>query len=101
MKTTNKKPTIDLMDEDFGAVLNCAVRYSLGRETYMPHLVIDFILPLLPYISNLTLRCLERDIKEAEAYGYGDPTIDEPHWIQLLQAIHTEIGHRERMNINI
>lgn len=26
-----KKPTISLADDDFGAILNCAVRYSLGQ----------------------------------------------------------------------
>ena len=24
------------INEDFGAVLNCAVRYCIGRQTYMP-----------------------------------------------------------------
>lgn len=30
-----KKPKVDLSDDFFGAVLNCAVRYSLGRRSYM------------------------------------------------------------------
>ena len=35
-------------DDDFGgAVLNCAVRYALGRMSYMPNLVMDEI--ILPY----------------------------------------------------
>ena len=33
-----KQPTIDLTDNDFCAVLTCAVRYAIGRQTYMPKL---------------------------------------------------------------
>lgn len=39
-------------DDDFGAVLNCAVRYCIGRRTYMPKLVIDYIMPLLSFLSK-------------------------------------------------
>jgi len=28
---------IDVKDDNFGAVLNCAVRYCLGRQTYDEH----------------------------------------------------------------
>ena len=34
---------IDASDDEFGLMLNCAVRYAMGRETYMPHAVMDFI----------------------------------------------------------
>ena len=50
-----KTPKIDPTDDDFGAVLNCAIRYSLGRQTYMPHLVMDFARPLLPFLSRIGL----------------------------------------------
>lgn len=36
---------IDPYNDDFGAICNCAVRYAVGRRTYMPDLVIDFITP--------------------------------------------------------
>ena len=54
------------IDEDFGVVLNCAIRYCLGRQTYMPSLVIDFIRPLLPHLDNKTLSIIENDIKNPE-----------------------------------
>ena len=40
-----KEPStfIDLHDDNFGAVLNCAIRYCLGRRTYMPSYVIEII----------------------------------------------------------
>lgn len=30
---------IDPHDDDFGVICNCAVRYAVGRRTYMPSLV--------------------------------------------------------------
>ena len=59
-----KTPQIDLSDDFFGATLNCAVRYCLGRRSYMPGLVMDFISPLLPQLSNKTLWCFDRDLTE-------------------------------------
>lgn len=81
-------PNINVSNEDFGAVLNCAVRYAIGRKTYMPHLVIEFIRPLLKDISDKTLSCMEHDIISAK--DYGDINIDKPAWIKFLNEIQTE-----------
>jgi hypothetical protein len=95
------KPIIDPSDDNFGAVLNCAIRYSLGRQTYMPHLVMDFARPLLPQLSDRTLWCIERDIKEAETYGgYGSHVIDEPHWKAFLAEVEAEVDRRKNVNSN-
>lgn len=88
-----KKPIVDPTDDDFGAVLNCAIRYSLGRQTYMPHLVMDFARPLLPQLSDRTLWCMARDIREAETYG--SPVIDEPKWKAFLEEVENEIDRRK------
>lgn len=91
MGTNKKKPDIILEDDDFGAVLNCAVRYALGRPSYMPSIVIGFITPLLPYLNDKTLWCFDRDVTEARWHGgYGDPRIDEPGWIKFLNDVHNE-----------
>lgn len=94
---SNQKPTIDPTDDYFGTVLNCAIRYSLGRQTYMPHLVMDFAHPLLPYLSDKTLWCMLRDIKEAGTYdgGYGCPVIDKPKWKAFLENVDAEIDRRK------
>lgn len=92
------KPNIDPTDDDFGAVLNCAIRYSLGRQSYMPHLVMDYIRPLLPFLSGRTLWCMARDIKEAETYGgYRSSVIDEPEWKAFLKEVEIEINRREEL----
>lgn len=86
-----KKPVVNLEDEFFGAVLNCAVRYAIGRRSYMPGLVIDFITPLIPHLSSKTLWCFDQDVTDARwAGGYGDPKIDEPGWMKFLDAVRAE-----------
>lgn len=91
MATPKKIPTIDPADGDFGAVLNCAVRYAIGRRTYMPSLVIDFITPLIPRLSSKTLWCFNQDITNARwDGGYGDPDIDEPCWMRFHETVRAE-----------
>lgn len=84
---------IPAKDDDFGAVCNCAVRYSLGRMTYMPSIVVGFIKPLLPKLNNRTLWCFERDIEGAGSYG--DEQIDKPLWMGFLAAVKAEIAARD------
>lgn len=92
---STKKPAINLADDDFGAVLNCAVRYAIGRQTYMPSLVIDFITPLLPELNDKTLWCFDQDITEQRWMGgYGDPQVDEPLWMRFHQAVRQERSAR-------
>ena len=79
-------------DEDFGLILNCAVRYAIGRQTYVPSSVCSFITPLLPKLSDRTLWCLEKDIASADSYG--DKKIDKPVWMKLLSDIKDEISRR-------
>ena len=95
MAKDKKAPVIDPADDEFGAVLNCAVRYAIGRRTYMPSLVIDFIAPLIPQLSGKTLWCLDQDITEARwEGGYGDPKIDEPGWMRFHEAVRAERQRR-------
>lgn len=82
-----EQPEIPLDDVDFGHILISAVRYTIGRATYMPGIVQNFITPLLPYINSNTLNIIERDIREAPSYGWD---IDKPGWLNLLAAIQAE-----------
>lgn len=93
------------IDDDFGLILNEAVRYSLGRETYVSYDTPNFIRPLLPYLSNRTICVMEKDIRERgedpwykdTCRPYGDPNIDEPSWLAFLKEIQDEIkARRER-----
>lgn len=81
----------DVSDDFFGTILNCAVRYAIGRQSYMPSLVVDFITPLLPRLSSKTLWCFDQDITEQKYNGgYGDPMCDEPLWMRFHEAVRAE-----------
>lgn len=84
------------IDKNFETILLCAVRYSIGRKSYMPSLVIDYITPILPYLSDNTLRLIADEITEYGAYkgGLGDEKIDRPYWEQFLRNIRVEMEKR-------
>ena len=87
------------VDDDMGMMLNCAVRYALGRRTYAVHDVVRYVTPLIPYLSNRTVSVMERDIRE---HGdYGDPGIDKPAWMGLLERLQAEITRRKTSGIMI
>ncbi len=87
---------IDSSNEKFGMILNCAVRYACGRQSYISTVVQDFIRPMIPELSNRTLWCMDQDLTEAAWWsGYGDPRIDKPGWLSFLQDVRAERARRE------
>ena len=91
-----KKPVIDLQDETFGAVLNWAVRYCLGRMTYAPSMTIEFITPLLPHLSNRTIKVFDQDIEDQKRYGLGfGMDFDEEEWMRFWEAVKAERERRK------
>ena len=87
---------IDPRDDDFGAICNCAVRYAVGRRTYMPILVINFITPHLSELSDKTLWCFQRDLMERKNSGFdfGDE-FDLQNWMNFLKNVNKEIEKRK------
>ena len=87
--------TIEI-DKNFETILLCAVRYAIGRQTYMPSMVIDYITPLLPYLSEDVLKLIVNEIIEHYTYegALGDEKIDKPYWIDFLQMIEIEMEGR-------
>ena len=81
------------------AILVCAVRYAIGRKTYIPSLVIDYITPLLPYLSEDVLKLIANEIVQHYTYegALGDEKIDKPYWIDFLRKIRLEIGGRHEL----
>lgn len=90
------KGLIDPANDDFGAVCNCAVRYCLGRRSYMPSLVCRYIISLLPELTKKTLDCFERDIAERKrtGFGFGD-SCDYETWDAFYKAVCKEIEGRK------
>ena len=87
--------TIEI-DKNLETNLLCAVRYAIGRRTYIPSRVIDYITPLLPYMSEDVLKLIVNEIVQRYTYegALGDEKIDKPYWEQFLRKIRLEIGGR-------
>lgn len=95
----NKKPVVDLQDETFGAVLNWAVRYCLGRMTYAPLMTTEFITPLLPFLSDKTIQSLDKDVSDhRRRYGGFGAAIDDEVWVNFLTKVKRE---RERRKMDV
>lgn len=71
---------------DFEHVVICAVRYALGRQTYMVGIVCRYVASVIPTLSENCRNLIIRDIKEAERYGYGHKC-DEKDWMELLEKL--------------
>lgn len=91
-------------DDDFGgAVLNCAVRYALGRASYMPSLVMNQIGPMLPDCSDKTLWCFEQDVSEwldDKTWMTDNMFTDwyyKEDWSNFLDAVRTEMEKRKKV----
>lgn len=78
--------------ENFELIYICAVRYCIGRQTYMPRTVQRIVRQYLPYLDVGALIVMRKDIKTA---GYwGDEKIDKPGWMQFLADIEAELEKR-------
>lgn len=91
-QNTKKKLMIDPSDDDFGAVCICAIRYALGRRTYMPDIVRRFIQPLIPCLSYNDLSVIESELLDCK--NYGDERLDKPGWLLFLKNIQKELKER-------
>ena len=90
-----------MADPYFGTICLCAMRYALGRQTYMPGLVQDYIRAHIGEIDGNAIQVMIRDIEEADKIsehklsdgrvikidGLGDTVIDRPGWLRLLEFL--------------
>ena len=81
-----------LASEGFGCIVNSAVRYSLGRDTYMPDVAVQFILEHMKLLDIRTVTVMYRDIQKA----LEDENL--PHretWVSLMYALETRLKRKE------
>ena len=81
-----------LISEGFGCIVNSAVRYSLGRDTYMPDVAVQFILEHMKLLDIRTVTVMYRDIQKA----LEDENL--PHretWVSLMYALETRLKRKE------
>lgn len=96
-------------DEYFGTICLCALRYALGRQTYMPSIVQDFIKAHISEIDQSSIKVMLRDIEEADRIrtyisnsgdsividGLGDTKIDRPGWERLREFLRGKVTDNE------
>ena len=81
-----------LASEGFGCIVNSAVRYSLGRDTYMPDVAVQFILDHMNLLDLRTVTVMYRDIQKALENE------NLPHretWVSLMYALETRLKRKE------
>lgn len=81
-----------LVSEGFGCIVNSAVRYSLGRDTYMPDVAVQFILDHMNLLDIRTVTVMYRDIQKA----LEDENL--PHretWVSLMYALETRLKRKD------
>ena len=76
-----------LIDDDFGEMMNWAVRYALGRRTYAVGDTCRFVKSVLPFLDHKTLYVMARDIQEKTDLNDLGDQCDADDWLDLMKAI--------------
>lgn len=71
---------------DISAMLVSAVRYALGRQTYIVNWTCEFIAKNQHLLLEKDKLVILRDIEQQEKYGYGD-ACDESDWLWLKEKL--------------
>ena len=89
------KKKIAFEQDDLGTLCICAIRYCMGRQTYMPDLVREIVRPLLPSLTDKDISIMLDDCDYQAKYDlYGDEQIDKPGWIRWKVELVDEIKNR-------
>lgn len=104
IKLEKKKYRLDVeyvpVNNKLELMLICAMRYAMGRETYVPGETIDYIRPLIPHLSTKTLSVMKRDIEEDipfhKKFRHGEKIYMEDEWLALGKEIAEEYERRRK-----
>lgn len=71
---------------DYEHILISAIRYALGRMTYIVNLTVDYVLKDIENekLSDRCLNVIMNDIRDCENYGMD---CDKEEWFKLLSKI--------------
>ena len=85
-------------DNDFGCIINSAVRYALGRSSYMPSTTVQFILRYIMVLDVRTITVMINDIDRAlvdEKLPYSETWLSLKYALEdRLQKIQEEGGNK-------
>lgn len=78
-----------LCDNDFRLIVLSAMRYAMGRDTYMPLVVTDYIKRHIWLLDDKFLVLAANDIRR-HFEDYGEHESNTALWQNLLEALETE-----------
>lgn len=74
-------------DERFSEMMVSAVRYALGRRTYIVYDTVIYIAHVLPYLRRNDINVIYKDIVEAESENRLGDECDVESWMYLKKRI--------------
>lgn len=74
-------------DERFSEMMVSAVRYALGRRTYIVYDTVNYIVHVLPYLKRNDIKVIYTDIVEAESENRLGDECDVEDWMYLKKRI--------------
>ena len=78
-----------IYDDDFGCIINSALRYAIGRHTYMPSVVMDFVRKHIDMLDSRTISVMIQDIERES----GRETLDQlDDWMKLRDDLKVHYG---------
>lgn len=79
-------------DEEFGCIVNSALRYAIDRHTYLPSVIVNFV---RRHIDALDIKTLSTIIEDIEKELRMNSSIFEPDmWRSLQQDCEIALKHR-------
>lgn len=85
-------------EDDFSELAVCAVRYALGRMTYVSHSVPRAIINNIDLMTTNALTVIVRDITEhKERYGKIGMSVDEDSWMRFKDTIERIVEERKKI----
>ena len=80
-----------IYDDDFGCIINSALRYAIGRHTYMPSVVMEFVRKYISVLDSRTICVMIEDVEREAEFETLDKRSD---WLRLrddLKAHYSEM----------
>jgi len=82
---------------EFELLVNCAVRYALGRRTYVVSEICNFLIERKKDLSINCIKTILSDIKNQIDLSLGD-RCDEKEWMNLLNTLGNFLIEKEAFN---
>jgi hypothetical protein len=91
----NAEESLIPINDDFEDMLVCALRYSVGRRTYVTKVCSNYVSPLVPKLSNYCLGNINHYFKRYEKdNGDWGMDCDKQEWFKLWGNVKTELKKR-------